>query len=58
MNLFQYSAVVSGAYGGGGEYVTQIGFGWTNGVILSLLKRFGHRLSSADKQMTVCAGPL
>lgn len=26
----------NGASGGGGEYATQIGFGWTNGVLLGL----------------------
>jgi neutral trehalase len=25
-----------GNEGGGGEYATQIGFGWTNGVLLAL----------------------
>jgi alpha,alpha-trehalase len=30
-----------GAPGAGGEYATQVGFGWTNGVILALLRRFG-----------------
>lgn len=30
--------VVSGRAGGGGEYPVEIGFGWTNGVTLSLLR--------------------
>ena len=33
----KYNALVVGAGGGGGEYGVQSGFGWTNGVILSLL---------------------
>jgi len=30
--------------GGGGEYEVQEGFGWSNGVILDLLLRYGDRL--------------
>ena len=30
-----------GKPGGGGEYEPQVGFGWTNGVVLRLLERFG-----------------
>ena len=33
----KYDAYVVGKGGGGGEYVPQIGFGWTNGVVLVLL---------------------
>ncbi|XP_043471922.1 trehalase-like isoform X2 [Leptopilina heterotoma] len=33
----KYDAVKPGFYGGGGEYVVQSGFGWTNGVIFELL---------------------
>lgn len=36
----KYDAVVPGQYGGGGEYTVQTGFGWTNGVVLSLLDEF------------------
>jgi alpha,alpha-trehalase len=32
--------------GGGGEYEVQKGFGWTNGVILDLLDKYGDLLSS------------
>ena len=28
--------VMNPGMGGGGEYATQIGFGWTNGVLLAL----------------------
>ena len=36
-----------GGHGGGGEYEVQMGFGWTNGVILDLLDHYGHVLSSS-----------
>lgn len=36
----KYDALESGAYGGGGEYDVQIGFGWSNGVALSLIDTF------------------
>lgn len=35
----KYDAYVPGQYGGGGEYVPQSGFGWTNGAALELLER-------------------
>ena len=31
----------AGAPGGGGEYAPQVGFGWSNGAVLDLLKRYG-----------------
>jgi len=37
----------SGGGGGGGEYETQKGFGWTNGVTMSLLHRYPDMSSSA-----------
>jgi alpha,alpha-trehalase len=40
----KYDARVQDAPGGGGEYGIQIGFGWTNGVALHLLKRYPSRL--------------
>ncbi|QDZ19786.1 trehalase [Chloropicon primus] len=33
----KYDAEIPGQYGGGGEYIPQTGFGWTNGVVLSFL---------------------
>ena len=30
-----------GHAGGGGEYEVQVGFGWTNGVALELLSKYG-----------------
>jgi hypothetical protein len=40
----KYDAFEVGVGGGGGEYVPQVGFGWTNGVALYLLN---HSLSAA-----------
>ena len=34
-----------GQAGGGGEYGVQIGFGWTNGVILEFLDIYGGEIS-------------
>nr|XP_026492893.1 trehalase-like isoform X3 [Vanessa tameamea] len=39
--LEKYDATIFGGYGGGGEYVVQTGFGWTNGVIMALLDQYG-----------------
>ena len=36
----KYDTTKIGAGGGGGEYVPQEGFGWSNGVALALLARF------------------
>lgn len=35
----KYNAYEVGVGGGGGEYVPQVGFGWTNGVALYLLNK-------------------
>lgn len=40
----QYDATIFGGLGGGGEYVVQTGFGWSNGVIMALLDRYGGKL--------------
>ncbi|XP_008474907.1 trehalase isoform X4 [Diaphorina citri] len=45
----KYDATVPGGHGGGGEYEIQLGFGWTNGVIMELLDKFSDRLSLEDK---------
>ena len=37
----KYDATRRGESGGGGEYTPQVGFGWTNGVALWLLERYG-----------------
>lgn len=47
--LFQYDATVPGGHGGGGEYELQVGFGWTNGVIMELLYKYGDRLTALDR---------
>jgi alpha,alpha-trehalase len=36
----KYDALKLGGTGGGGEYVPQIGFGWSNGVVLDLLRLY------------------
>lgn len=40
----KYSCVQPGGHGGGGEYSVQSGFGWTNGIVLELLQRYGKEL--------------
>lgn len=44
--IFQYSAETLGGHGSGGEYDVQIGFGWTNGVIIEYLAKYGDNLTS------------
>lgn len=44
----KYSAVEPGTGGGGGEYILQDGFGWTNGIILELLQEYGSTLSMSN----------
>jgi len=55
----KYNAFIPGARGEGGEYYPQVGFGWTNGVVLHLLKFYGDSwavlgdnamLSEADEE--------
>lgn len=40
----KYDATNVGKSGGGGEYGVQTGFGWSNGVVISLLHKFGRSL--------------
>lgn len=47
----KYSAVQPGHQGGGGEYMVQDGFGWTNGVALELLQRYGDLKLEDDPAM-------
>ncbi|KAM8927245.1 trehalase [Pelodytes ibericus] len=42
----KYDVENGGKPGGGGEYEVQLGFGWTNGVILQLLDLYKSRLTS------------
>jgi alpha,alpha-trehalase len=44
----KYDAERLGEYGGGGEYIVQEGFGWTNGVVIKFMEWFGKELSSAN----------
>eukprot|EP01125_Pyxidicula_operculata_P017615 TRINITY_DN6189_c0_g1_i1.p1 TRINITY_DN6189_c0_g1~~TRINITY_DN6189_c0_g1_i1.p1 ORF type:complete len:562 (-),score=130.10 TRINITY_DN6189_c0_g1_i1:147-1832(-) len=37
----KYNAFIPGQPGNGGEYAPQVGFGWTNGVVLELLNLYG-----------------
>ncbi|KAJ0049237.1 hypothetical protein Pint_14866 [Pistacia integerrima] len=37
----KYNVEKCGNFGGGGEYIPQTGFGWSNGVVLALLEEFG-----------------
>ena len=45
----QYNAEAIGSAGGGGEYDVQTGFGWTNGVIIDFMVKFGDELLSDDE---------
>lgn len=44
----KYDAEVPGQYGGGGEYVVQSGFGWTNGVVLSFINEYYTRVKKVN----------
>lgn len=50
----KYNADELGVYGGGGEYVVQEGFGWTNGVVIKFIEWFGDEIkleSQIEKQL-------
>ncbi|XP_046959382.1 uncharacterized protein LOC124529618 [Vanessa cardui] len=52
----KYDAEVPGRVGGGGEYTVQTGFGWSNGVVLEFLGKYGHKMTlhdSTDDLLTV-----
>lgn len=53
MFVSQYDATVSGGHGGGGEYEVQLGFGWSNGIIMDLLNKYGDRLTAEDRFVIV-----
>jgi alpha,alpha-trehalase len=40
----KYNVVDTHLESGGGEYPTQDGFGWSNGVLLALAKKYGIKL--------------
>lgn len=44
----QYNAETFGGHGGGGEYGVQKGFGWTNGVIIEFLNKYGSEISVSN----------
>ncbi|XP_069470509.1 trehalase [Ambystoma mexicanum] len=48
----KYDVTNDGKPGGGGEYDVQEGFGWTNGVVLQLLDRYGAQLKSGTGPVT------
>ncbi|KAL4220633.1 hypothetical protein ACF0H5_021029 [Mactra antiquata] len=48
----KYAAMKKGSRGSGGEYDVQEGFGWTNGVALDLLNRYGQRLTIDESLMS------
>ncbi|WKY04858.1 hypothetical protein Q1695_005677 [Nippostrongylus brasiliensis] len=56
--MYEKYNVVSACYkivGGGGEYEMQEGFGWTNGVLLDLLKIYGNQLTwIPDEECRCC----
>ncbi|XP_035721598.1 trehalase-like isoform X3 [Vespa mandarinia] len=45
----KYDATVFGGYGGGGEYEVQLGFGWSNGLVMILLDKYGSTLTAVNK---------
>ncbi|XP_044145509.1 trehalase isoform X1 [Bufo gargarizans] len=48
----KYNVEGDGKPGGGGEYDVQLGFGWTNGVIIQLLDLYSSRLTSSAASAT------
>lgn len=47
-----------GLPGGGGEYDVVVGFGWTNGVALSFMNRYGDRLHAPTETKSNSANTL
>ena len=54
----KFDVSVQGAPGGGGEYKIQIGFGWTNGVVLDMLRRYPDKLVSGENPTTPSFRPV
>ncbi|KAL4719683.1 hypothetical protein ACJJTC_003004 [Scirpophaga incertulas] len=44
----KYDAETAGKYGDGGEYVVQSGFGWTNGVVLEFIDKYGEKMTAEE----------
>ena len=51
----KYDVNIRGKPGHGGEYGVQVGFGWTNGVVLQFLQRYGDRLKAPEYHPRGCA---
>lgn len=49
----KYDISNGGHPGGGGEYEVQEGFGWTNGLALMLLDRYGDQLTSGTQMASL-----
>ena len=47
----KYDATSTTRIGGGGEYEVQLGFGWTNGVVLDFLDMYSDRLTFKECQL-------
>jgi alpha,alpha-trehalase len=52
----KYDAEKVGFPGGGGEYIVQEGFGWTNALTLWILDRFGNELKVPESCAAVATG--
>ncbi|XP_041977937.1 trehalase-like [Aricia agestis] len=44
----KYDVELPGKVGGGGEYQVQLGFGWTNGVVLEMLSKYGKYMTAEE----------
>ena len=50
-NMYEkYDARSAGGAGGGGEYVVQLGFGWTNGVVLDFMEMYSKEISTSKQE--------
>ncbi|KPJ02593.1 Trehalase [Papilio xuthus] len=44
----KYDVEQPGRIGGGGEYTVQAGFGWSNGVVLEMIKNYAYKMTASD----------
>ena len=50
-NMYEkYDARSVGDAGGGGEYEVQLGFGWTNGVVLDFMDMYSKEISTSKQE--------
>lgn len=56
MMFEKYDVLLSGETGGGGEYIPQTGFGWTNGVVFEFLNRWGDTVSNGTNEIRMRRG--